>query len=169
MPNAELITTHAALYGLSPQLVAALVAVESTGNPWAWNPEPRYRYFWNVSLRSPFRKVTDAEIASETPPADFPALAGDPDQEWWAQQASWGLMQVMGAVAREKGLKLPFLTQLCDPAVNLSIGCQHLRSLMVWSDGNPTRALAAYNGGKVGNSMPPYRNASYAIKVLANV
>ena len=91
----------AAAHGLPPLLITALVEQESAGDPYAWNPEPRYRYLWDVKRNAPFRTPTEAERASEIPPHDFPTLGGDRDQEWWGQQASWGLMQVMGAVARE--------------------------------------------------------------------
>lgn len=152
--------------GLDPRLVASLILVESGGNPYAWNPEPRYRYFWNVVKNKPYRPITAGEAISKFPPINFPTLAADPDQEWWAQQASWGLMQVMGAVARENGFKGPFLTELCNPVVNLKIGCFILSNLLKWSKDNVDQALAAYNGGKGGNSKPPYRNADYAKKVM---
>jgi soluble lytic murein transglycosylase-like protein len=53
------------------------------------------------------------------------------------------------------------------PSVALDIGCLKLASLLKWSDGNVDAALAAYNGGRVGNAKPPYRNASYVNKVRA--
>jgi hypothetical protein len=79
------------------------------------------------------------------PPKDFPYLAGDRDQEWWAQQASFGLMQLMGGLARELGFKGAYLTALCDPDLNLQIGCKHLSALLKWADGDVTKALGAYN------------------------
>src|SRR3990167_4673122 len=103
--------------GLDPALVRAVIAQESGWNPYAWNPEPRWRYFWNVETGSPFRPVRTVEIANAFPPKDFPCLKGDRDQEWWAQQASWGLMQIMGAVAREQGFRGPYLPELCAPAI----------------------------------------------------
>lgn len=154
---------------LDPRVILALVQVESGGDPYAWNPEPRYRYFWDVKQHRPFRSVTTEEILSEFPPKDFPALAGDPDQEWWGQQASWGLMQVMGAVAREKGFVGSYLTQLCDSATNLRYGCRHLDTLFTWAKGDQTQALAAYNGGKLGNATRPFRNQSYADRVLRQI
>lgn len=163
--SSEILTT-AATFKLDPDLVAAQVQVESGADAWAWNPEPRYRYFWDVKNNRAFRAVTDAEIGSEVPPSDFRCLAGDPDQEWWGQQASWGLLQLMGAVARENGFTGNYLTELCDPVVNLSIGCNHLSELILWAKGNVPQALAAYNGGKGGNSVAPFRNQSYADKVL---
>lgn len=154
-------------YGLDHTVIAAQVQVESGGNHWAWNPEPRYRYLWDVRHSRPFRPLTDTERASEAPPADFFSLAGDLDQEWWGQQASWGLLQIMGAVAREHGFAEPYLTELLDPSHNLDLGCRHLKGLMVWAKGNIEQALAAYNGGQKSNSRPPYRNQAYADKVLS--
>ena len=142
------VASAARVAGLEPPLVAAIVLQESGGNPWAWNPEPRYRWFWDVRAGRAFRQITAAEIASEVPPADFHSLAGDADQEWWAQQASWGLMQVMGANAREHGCREPFLTALLDPALGLRYGCLYLASLFAHNPGAGREgAVSAYNAG----------------------
>ena len=114
-----LIQSAAARHALPELLVIAVVEVESAGNSWAWNPEPRYRYLWDVKRGRPFRPLTEAERASEIPPDDFSCIAGDRDQEWWGQQASWGLMQVMGAVAREHGFRGPYLTELSVPELSI--------------------------------------------------
>lgn len=151
--------------GLPFALVTAIVQVESGGNRYAWNPEPRYRYLWNVKTQRPFRSVLPVELAAKFPPKDFPALAGDPDQEWWGQQASWGLMQIMGAVAREQGFDAPYLPELTDPAANLLVGCRHLRGLVQWADGDLPRAAAAYNAGKGGWMLPA--GQAYRAKVKA--
>lgn len=140
----------AATHHLDPDLVEAMVLQESSGDPWAWNPEPRYRYLWNVETNRPFRVLTPAEVGAETPPDDFPALAGDRDQEWWGQQASWGLLQIMGAVARERGFRGSYLPQLCEPTLNLDLGCRHLAHLLRWAGGEVPRAVAAYNAGRGG-------------------
>jgi soluble lytic murein transglycosylase-like protein len=167
-------------HSLDPDLVQGLVEQESGGNPWAWNPEPRYRYFWNVRTKAPFRAISEWEITMEVAPPDFPTLGGDRDQEWWAQQASWGLMQVMGAVARERGFTGTYLTRLCDPAANLEIGCRHLAHLFAWARGKYTglqsqaegrvrlSVLASYNGGQAGNfpNAVPLRNKAYAEQVI---
>lgn len=161
----DLIEREAGAHRLEPDLVSAIVSVESSFNPWAWNPEPHYRYLWNVKTRRPFRRLTPTERATEVPPVDFPYLAGDRDQEWWAQQASWGLMQLMGALARERGFKGLYLTELVDPELNLSLGCGHLASLLAWSKGDEAKALGAYNAGRGGWSGPQGR--AYAAKVRA--
>ncbi len=147
------IRAAAARHNLPQRLIDAIVTIESAGEPYAYRPEPTYRYLWDVRLRRPFRICTDAEIASETAPRDFPSLAGHRNQEWWAQQASWGLMQVMGAVARERGLMAPYLPELTDAATNIEIGCAHLSHLAdrFLVDHGWDGVIAAYNTGGPGH------------------
>lgn len=133
---------------LPEQLVRAMVHVESSGDEFAWNPEPKYRYLWDVRANKPFRALSTIEVASEMPPADFPTDAGDRDAEWWGQQASWGPLQVMGAVAREHGFKGHF-PRLCSTALGIDIGCKHLarlRDRFLRSHGW-AGVVAAYNAG----------------------
>lgn len=169
-PYRDLIVRLASDVGLAPNLVEAIVLQESGGNAWAWNPEPRYHYLWNVRTQQPFRALTFAEQASEAPPADFVSLAGDRDNEWWGQQASWGLLQVMGALGRELGFVGPYLTELCDPLTNLHFGCAQLAKLMTWAKGDVRQAAAAYNAGK-GNytSAAGQQYASYVLALLQSV
>jgi hypothetical protein len=161
----DLIISTADRFAVPRPIVLAIVEHESTIDPWAWNPEPKYRYLWNVLASRPFRKLTPAEEASEIPPADFFAYKGVPrDAEWWGQQASWGPMQVMGAVAREHGFMGRFLSQLCDPPVGLEYGCRHLaKYLKKYKESFP--ALEAFNGGPGGVG----HNAKYANEVLARL
>lgn len=73
-------------------------------------------------------------------------------------------MQVMGAVARERGFMGRFLSQLCDPPVGIEIGCRHLGAyLKKYKEPFPT--LEAWNGGPgaVGH------NPKYAGEVLARL
>ena len=84
------------------------------------------------------------------------------------QMTSWGLMQVMGAVARELGHTGP-LSDLLDPPTGLFYGCLHLRRFRakydIWPD-----VIAAYNAGsprRVAGQIGPYVNQSYVDKVLA--
>ena len=113
---------------LPPDLVLAMVAVESSGETWATRTEPAYRWLWNVSNDKPYR-VSHKAAASKAPPNGFPAPPGISQlTEWIAQQTSWGLMQVMGANARAAGMTGP-LSQLCDPDVGAYHGCRHLARL----------------------------------------
>ncbi len=78
--------------------------------------------------------------------------------EAYARGFSWGLMQVMGQVAREAGFDAPFLSDLCDPEQGLAIGCKVLRKKFDALAGDTTRALLAWNGGA---------NTTYAAQVIA--
>ena len=170
MTIAQLVDTAAETHRLSAALVRGVALMESSGDTWAFNPEPEYRYLWDLHLHKPFRRLTSTELACKTPPADFTALPGIPiDAEWWGQQTSWGLMQVMGGVAREHGFRGRFLSALCDPALGLDFGCRVLADRLRWSEGDVRSALAAYNGGKAGNApgRGVLRNGAYADRVLA--
>lgn len=143
----ELVEALATPHGLDELTVLALVAQESSGRPGAWNPEPKYRWFVDCTTGEPFREVTDEEVASEVPPDDFPRPPGlDRDAEWWGQQASWGLMQVMGAVARERGFDRPDLPDLTQPVVGVTYGVRQLVWLRRRVDSTEDM-LATYNGG----------------------
>lgn len=151
----------ASAFGMQPALPLALIWRESGGDRWAWNPEPAYRYLWDVKYNRKFRKLTPLESAAESPPADFCSIhpSVPADAEWWGQQSSFGLIQPMGAVARERGFKGLFLTELLVPETNLQIGLTHLRAYFV-ATGNVREALRCYNGG------PANTDYGYADDVL---
>lgn len=146
MDHAELTTlikSAASRRSLPWELVYAICQVESSLNPSAIRHEPRYRWL-----------VGDNETLSPTERQD--------------QMTSWGLMQVMGAVARELGHTGP-LSDLLDPPTGLFYGCLHLRRFRakydIWPD-----VIAAYNAGsprRVAGQIGPYVNQSYVDKVLA--
>lgn len=143
----ELVEAIAVPQGLSQSIVLAVVAQESSGRPGAWRPEPKYRWLWNVSEDRPFREVSDEEIESEVPPDDFPRpIEVSRVAEWWGQQASWGLMQVMGAVARERGFWRPDLPDLTQPTLGIVYGVRQLTYFRKRFR-NEADMLAAYNGG----------------------
>src|SRR5260370_39591611 len=66
--------------------------------------------------------------------------------EAWARGFSWGLMQVMGQVAREHGFAAsehPFLSELCDPEQGITVGCRVLSAkLALASNDFPRNAPA---------------------------
>ena len=156
-------------FSIPKELVSAIIGVESSWDTWAFNPEPHYRYMWDVDGREAFRELTSSERASQAPPADFSSPAGVPlDAEWWAQQASWGLMQVMGGTARWMGMRNPWLTQLLEPGTGVEYGCRYLRYHLDRSGGDKAAAVAAYNAGSAvlipgGNE---YKNQAYVDKVF---
>jgi len=172
MYNTSLAKDIAKKHKLPPALVYAIIKVESGQDSAAVRFEPHYRYLWDVRRNRPFRRLTSAESRSETAPADFHAPSGvGRHTEWQHQQTSWGLMQVMGAVARERGYTGRFLSSLMIPEVGLEYGCRHLahyayacRYLKLYGWAGVCRA---YNGG-------PYAainniNPEYPEKVLARL
>lgn len=78
--------------------------------------------------------------------------------EAYTRAMSWGLMQVMGQVARESGFEDPSLAELCDPATGIEFGCRILAARLARSKGDIPAALLAWNGGA---------DANYPAEVLA--
>jgi soluble lytic murein transglycosylase-like protein len=128
---------NAISYALDPALVCAIVEQESAWNTFAIRYEPAFFAKYVASLYTN-NKVTASEA--------------------YARGFSWGLMQVMGQVARETGCDAPFLSVLCDPEHGLAIGCKVLRKKFDAMAGDTTRALLAWNGGG---------NPAYPVQVLA--
>lgn len=134
---------------LDPRLVLAVLWQESiTGNPWAMRPEHGYPWLWDVKRNQPVRKLSELEALSYEPPGDFRSLAGSAAQEWEGQRKSWGLMQIMGAAAREQGFHGAYLSELCEPYTNLEYGIKHLWRYAFQSGNRSTvDALQRWNGG----------------------
>ena len=127
----------AAAQALDPGLVCAVVEQESAWNSWAVRYEPAFFSKYVASL------YTNNKVSAT---------------EAYARGCSWGLMQVMGQVAREVGFDALFLSALCDPEQGLAIGCKVLRKKFDSVAGDTTRALLAWNGGA---------NPTYAAQVLS--
>lgn len=109
-------------YDLEPDLVEAVCLHESDGgDPLAVRIEPGF-----------YKRYTE--------PMSFSAT------EEWCRAMSWGLMQVMGQVAREYGFKGCYLTGLLDPETNITYGCRHLAN-KIKKYGRVDYGLAAYNAG----------------------
>jgi soluble lytic murein transglycosylase-like protein len=137
-PTTELVAlarTIASAHGLDPALVCAVVEQESAWDAYAIRYEPGFR-------------------ARYVAPLDLP-----PTEEI-ARSISWGLLQVMGQVAREHGFQRPFLSALCDPSAGLTFGCIVLAAKLAAGSDNVARGLARWNGGG---------NPEYASQVLARV
>lgn len=125
-----LIADCAKKHGLPRNLVAAIVQAESGGCPWAIRYEPAFfeRYIKGKGVKGRGRCSDDTEAR--------------------ARAMSWGLMQIMGATARETGFAGEFLSELVTPSVALEWGCKYLKRL---HDRYAARGIdavvAAYNGG----------------------
>lgn len=117
---------------LQPELLCALVEQESDWNVYAIRYEPAFR----ERYVAPLKLQPTEEIA---------------------RSISWGLLQIMGETAREQGY-LGDLPALCDPTINLPLGCKILNHELAVGKGSITYALLSYNGGS---------NQNYAEEVLA--
>ena len=105
-PPSDLISlarTIATNHSLDPALVCAVIEQESAWDAHAIRYEPAFR-------------------------TRYVAPLGLPPTEEVARSISWGLMQVMGQVAREHSFAGKSLAALCDPATGIDIGCAVLVS-----------------------------------------
>lgn len=114
---------------------------------WAVRCEPTYKWTWMVEEHAAELGITQTT-------------------ERTLQKMSWGLMQVMGATARELGFGAP-LTQLVLPEAGLEWGLRYLAQ-KVKRHKETTDAIAAYNAGSPRRgSDGRYKNQDYVDKVLA--
>lgn len=119
--------TKAALgAGFDPFLIMAIVQVESAGRTQATRFEKGWKY-----LLTPEKFATMTDVSQDT--------------EINGQSTSWGLMQVMGTVARELNFTGLF-PELCIPNEGLKYGCLKLKQLYK-KHGDIWKAVSAYNAG----------------------
>ena len=76
----------------------------------------------------------------------YVAPLGLPPTEEIARSISWGLMQVMGQVAREHGFAGKFLSGLCVPEGGVEVGCAVLADKIAKAGGKVGCADAAVHG-----------------------
>jgi soluble lytic murein transglycosylase-like protein len=133
----ELARRIAVADGLDPALVCAVIEQESAWNPWAVRYEPGFLSRYVAPL------YTAGKLSAT---------------EAYTRSMSWGLMQVMGQVAREFGFAADSLAELCDPATGVELGCLILAKRMARACGDAPEALLAWNGGA---------NPNYPSEVLA--
>jgi soluble lytic murein transglycosylase-like protein len=137
--------TTAEAHQLDAALVCAICEQESAWNPWAIRYEPAF-FAHYIAPQLAAGKISNTEAQ--------------------ARAISWGLMQVMGQVAREHNFgvvsskNVAPLSQLCDPETGLEIGCAVFAGKLAAAHGDATRALQLWNGGG---------NPNYAAEVLARV
>jgi soluble lytic murein transglycosylase-like protein len=120
--------------------------------------------------KSPQQLVEAAALKAGLPPAIVHAVAKAESgyrQDAVSRKGAIGVMQLMPETARD--LKV----DPHDTAQNVEAGTMYLRDLLVKYDGDPAKAVAAYNAGpgavdKYGD-VPPYAETrSYVNRVLSN-
>lgn len=142
----RLINSISAEYDMDADLITAMVSVESGGEECAVRYEPHYKWLEDPEKWAALNHITvDTEVTN--------------------QKTSWGLMQVMGGVARELD-HTTHLTKLCIPKVGLTLGIRKLKSLQrqysKFED-----AISAYNQGSPRADITGvYYNQSYVNEVM---
>lgn len=142
----EIIKRISKRYGIPAGLIRAIIEVESSGNTFAMRYEKNYPYLVKPFDKYHWHKATEKE----------------------GQKTSWGLMQIMGAVARERGFEGRYLSELTKPELGIKYGCKHLKwnynRYKDWSD-----AISAFNQGSNRKYRDgSYQNQGYVDKVLKN-
>ena len=154
MPYARTIDSIAIAYHLPAALLAGVIQEESRFDPWATRVEPAY-------LAS--RKVRRAALLwthSHTPLPNAATERAD-------RARSFGLMQVMGEVAREQGYHAPWLATLYLPERSIAEGARLLARLLTRYHGDTLAAISAYNQGSARKKRGLFANARYVYRVAA--
>lgn len=145
----DAIKVAAARQGLDPSLVAALIMSETAGDSWRMRFEPTWPYFCR-----PDEFARQLGITSKT--------------EQTLQRMSYGLLQLMGARARELGFT-DHLPKLCILEAGLAWGCLSLAEM---AKRFPKRddLIAAHNAGSPRrNPDGKYVNQVYVDRVLSHL
>lgn len=149
----DIITDQAARVGVESALIAAVIYRESDGIAGKTRFEPNYPWLLTPEI---FAKGLGVDTKTETA----------------MQRLSWGLMQIMGATAREVGFRGYFPELCARPALGVHYGAQFLKRKLAQSGGALEPALSAYNAGAprcnmectiAGNS---FNNQAYVDKVM---
>jgi soluble lytic murein transglycosylase-like protein len=128
-----LIRSTADAHGLPPELVRAMVEQESTFQP--------YRNRFEEGF---YKRYVEGKKLDFVPPLCLKIT------EALNRATSWGLLQIMGQVARELGFR-GWLAELCNPETGLEWGCRRLADMRrrFGSEGWSV-VVRAYNGGPGG-------------------
>lgn len=140
----ELATEICWKYQVNHTWIHAIISQESHWDPFAIRYEPSYSYLYSPEKYKMNSLSTEIQM----------------------QKTSWGLGQIMGAVAREQGFA-SYLSQLVIPDLNLNHICMTIVKLRKispsWDD-----ICAMYNGGPGAikkDSFGKYKNQAYVDSV----
>jgi hypothetical protein len=146
-PDSTIINRH---------LLLAFIKQESNGYPWAIRYEPA------------FNKWLKERVSLET--SNYNGHVSK-DTELIMRSCSFGLMQILGQTAREVGFKPAYLTELCDPGVNIYWCTKFLylkEQRFIKHERGKEAVIASYNAGspKYDRSGSDFINEEYVESVL---
>ena len=130
---------------VDPILVIAICGQESNYTPSSVRFEPKWNYLFETEKFARKLKITQAT-------------------EEQLQKFSWGIMQVMGSVARELGFDKA-LPELIKADLGIYYGILKL-SVLATKYKNQTDQIASYNGGNATKVNGIYRNHKYVDSIL---
>lgn len=131
-------------HGIAENIIYSVIMTESAGDPYAIRYESHFKYFTNIQIHARANQISV-------------------DTETTLQMCSIGLMQTMGAVARELGFRQNLL-QLTVPQVSINLGTKKLKFLSQKYN-TIDDVLAAYNAGSPRKKDGIYVNQDYVDKV----
>jgi len=137
----QMAETFATEYHIPPDLLCAIINVESEWNRWAVRYEPAFlkKYILPLKLKSKTEQVMRA--------------------------CSFGLGQILGQSAIERGFHGD-LPKLFCPQVNIEYVCKYIEMLKRRKDYSWNDVISAYNqGNKRKNKSGEYKNKRYVAKV----
>lgn len=142
----DIITDQAQRLSMEPCLIAAVIMKESSGVTWKTRFEVHWK--WENDL---------AGYASR--------LGISQATELIHQKTSWGLMQVMGATARDMGFR-GYLVELCaNPALGVHFGTKYLKARLMTTN-TVEEALSTYNAGPGELKDGVINNTDYVASVM---
>lgn len=146
-------------------ILGAIVQTESSGNQFALRAETKHAWIIDQTTGKKNALALKSHYIYLFNPEECARSAGvTTDTEIWSQVASWGLCQLMGAVARELGLRGP-IVQLLQADTNLKYAALLLKRLAKRYDKSED-IMAAYNAGSAIKGINGrYRNQDYVDKV----
>ncbi len=140
----KIIIDAAKFASIDPLLALAIAEVESGGDQFAIRFEPGWKYHYNVDNFAKLCKISE-------------------DTERMLQACSFGIMQVMGTVARELGFE-ESLIKLSDARIGAKYGCLKLSKLFKILK-SVDDVIAAYNAGSPLKRDGKYINQGYVDRV----
>ena len=114
-------------HDVEPDVMLAVMEIESAGEPWSFRFEPSYKYLVDPGRHARRHRITKVSEIN-------------------AQKTSYGLAHVMGGTARWMGFE-GLLSQLFDPLTNITYAAKYLQFQLRRYKYDVLDAVAAYNAG----------------------